>query len=255
MTSVSNKINKLVSTSENDLTAELEIPDFSQDIRERDDHDPEADANAVEFEASAVSERPTNGTATPEPDSRASSIDRLQIDIDQLREKWSGLEREIEAKEKITTDLNAEIDQLNGQLKSALDELEVREEITNNLNAEIDQLDGKLKSALDELEAREKTSNDLDAEIDQLNGQLESVLNNHLLKSNNYRRRSRRTNPGFATWKSSWQLARRRSACWNCSCKSPGPVKKRTMKRLQCATGKLRSWRGNWKRGSQNVKR
>jgi chromosome segregation ATPase len=175
MTSVSNKINKLVSTSENDLTAELEIPDFSQDIRERDDHDPEADANAVEFEASAVPERPTNGTATPEPDSRASSIDRLQIDIDQLREKWSGLEREIEAKEKITTDLNAEIEQLNGQLKSALEELEVREEITTNLNAEIDQLDGKLKSALDELEAREKTSNDLDAEIDQLNGQLESA--------------------------------------------------------------------------------
>jgi chromosome segregation ATPase len=176
MTSVSNKINKLVSTSENDLTAELEIPDFFPDDRERDDHDPEADANAVEFEASAVPDRPTNGTATPEPDSRTSSIDRLQLDIDQLREKWTGLEREIEAREKLTNDLNAEIEQLNGKLNSALDELDAREKISNNLNAEIEQLNGKLNSALAELEAREKITNDLNAEIDQLNGKLNSTL-------------------------------------------------------------------------------
>ncbi len=110
MASVGNKINKLVSTPDNDLTAELEIPAFFADERERDDQDPEADANTLEIKISGLEADPdeaSNGALKPGTHPRADSLDRLQVDIDQLRAKWTGLEQEIETRQKITDNLNA----------------------------------------------------------------------------------------------------------------------------------------------------
>jgi hypothetical protein len=54
MASVSKKINKLVSKSENDLTAELELPEFEPDAREIVDHQLDRDAETSEFKQSDI---------------------------------------------------------------------------------------------------------------------------------------------------------------------------------------------------------
>jgi len=143
MASVHNKINKLVSTPENDLTAELEIPTFIPDESDLHDQDPEADTNTLEFQRPGLQDEPdaaSNGAMNPDTYSRTDSIDRLQVDIDRLRAKWSGLEHEIEAREKTNVNLNAEIDQLNGKLKASASELEQAKESAEQSAAEIKQI-------------------------------------------------------------------------------------------------------------------
>lgn len=143
MASVRNKINKLVSTPENDLTAEFEIPAFFPDERERHDQDPEEDTKTVEFERPGIQDEAdaaSNGAMNPDTNSRTDSIDRLQVDIDRLRAKWTGLEHEIEAREKITDNLNAEIVELNGKLKTSVSELELAKERAEHAAAEIEQI-------------------------------------------------------------------------------------------------------------------
>ena len=156
MASVGNKINKLVSTPEDDLTAELEIPAFFPDERERDDQDPEADTNTLEIKISGLEADPdeaSRGALKPGTHPRADSIDRLQVDIDQLRAKWTGLEQEIEAREKITDNLNAEINQLNEKLKTSLDELEQARQTAEQSSADIEQL--RAAAEKDELRIRD----------------------------------------------------------------------------------------------------
>jgi len=153
MASVSNKINKLVSTPDNDLTAELEIPAFFPDERERDDQDPEADTNTLEIKISGLEADPhetSNGALKPGTHPRADSLDRLQVDIDQLRAKWTGLEQEIEERKKITDHLNAEINQLNEKLKSSLEELEQARQTAEQSSADIE----KLRTAAEKDELR-----------------------------------------------------------------------------------------------------
>ncbi len=143
MASVGNKINKLVSSSENDLTVEFEIPAFFPDEREHDEQDPEADANTLEIKISGLEAEPdeaSSGALSPGMHPRADSLDRLQVDIDQLRAKWTGLEHEIEARQKIADDLNANIDQLNEKLKTSLDELEQARQTAEQSSADIEQL-------------------------------------------------------------------------------------------------------------------
>ena len=156
MARVRNKINKLVSTPENDLTAELEIPTFLPDESDRHDHDPEADTNTLEFQRPGLQDGPdaaSNGAMNPDTNSRTDSIDRLQVDIDQLRAKWTGLEHEIEAREKITDNLNAEIGELNGKLKASVSELEQAKESAKESAAEIEQIREAAKK--DELRIQE----------------------------------------------------------------------------------------------------
>ena len=113
------------------------------DERERDDQDPEADTNTLEIKISGLEADPdeaSNGAQKTGTHPRAESLDRLQVDIDQLRAKWTGLEQEIEARGKITDNLNAEINQLNEKLKTSLDELEQARQTAEQSSADIKQL-------------------------------------------------------------------------------------------------------------------
>jgi len=150
MASVRNKINKLVSTPENDLTAELEIPTSFLDESDRHDQDPGADTN-----------------------SRTDSIDRLQVDIDRLRAKWTGLEHEIEARKKITDDLNAEIVELNGKLKASVSELEQAKERAEQAAAEIEQFREAAKKDELRIQDLEKQRAASDEKIDSIELELQ----------------------------------------------------------------------------------
>ncbi|MDX1403631.1 MAG: FHA domain-containing protein [Woeseiaceae bacterium] len=145
MTSVSKKINKLVSNPENDLTAELKRPDFdSEDLQHDDEIELNADtASFRQADIEAGLDKLANASADIEDgagdatqaaldaadESDTDSLCRPEIDIQKLRAEWAGLEQELSKK------FNAEIDQLEiVQLKEKL------EASSNELNEREQQL-------------------------------------------------------------------------------------------------------------------
>lgn len=141
------KINKLDPVSEDDLTAELEIPAFFSDQLESAAQELDADAETCEIkllDVQADLDEPSIGT----PQSGTEPIDQLQSDIEQLRIKWTGLEKEISKK------FNAEIDQLNAKLKSSKRELGDRQR--------------KLDTARHELEQEKQSAKESSAETAQI---------------------------------------------------------------------------------------
>ena len=109
MANDNNKINSLVSASDDDPTAELE----SLDIASGGLHGAEADEDTFDFDRrEAANNLAGKSVDALKSDIRArnENISRLQFDIEQLRSRWTGLEKEIRAREDIT-------DRLNGQLK------------------------------------------------------------------------------------------------------------------------------------------
>lgn len=151
MASVSKKINKLVSNPESDLTAELEIPDFDPEDNEADDRNLDVNADTSTFDQSHIQaefqELADSGQESVAL-SHAGSLDRLQMDIEQLRAEWAGLEQEISER------FNAQIQLLNEQLKSS--------------QLEIDDHQAMLEKAHDELErAKERATRSAD-EVEQI---------------------------------------------------------------------------------------
>jgi len=158
MASDNNKINKLVPLSENDLTAELEIPkDFSEQ-RESDPQELEADAETCEIkqlDIQAELDEQSIGALESGPKSRTKSIDRLQSDIDQLRAEWTGLEDEI------SENLNAEINQLKAKLESSQRDLDERQQNLDEAQHELEQARERAEQSSAEIrEIRETTKKD-----------------------------------------------------------------------------------------------
>ncbi len=132
MANDNNKINKLDPVSEDDLTAELEIPAFLSDASESDAQELDADSETCEINISDFQAElgdPSVGALKSGTD----RIDQLHFDIEQLRAKWTGLEKEISEK------FNAEIDQLNAKLKSSTRELGDRQQELDKSRLELEQ--------------------------------------------------------------------------------------------------------------------
>ena len=143
MANDNNNTNKLVSTSDDDPTAELEIPAYFPDEAEIIDHELEADANTFEIEQANVQpelDEQSIAALKSGLKSRTERINRLQFDIEQLRAKWTGLEKEIEAREEITKNLQGDINKLNEKLSSSEIELGSRQQ-------ELDKVSKKLEAA------------------------------------------------------------------------------------------------------------
>ena len=177
MANDNNKINKLVSSSDDDPTAELEIPASFPDEREQDAQELEADASTFEFEQSQI-DRELDGqsiaTLKSGLKSRTERINRLQFDIEQLRAKWTGLEKEIEARAEITNNLNAEIDQLNGKLQSSEQDLDKRQQDLVRLENDLNQATQDAKKSAAETEQIRQAAKKDQARIRELEKQLAS---------------------------------------------------------------------------------
>jgi chromosome segregation ATPase len=151
MANENNKINNLV-TTDDDPTAELEIPAFAQlefdaeadgrtyNPEEHGDHDQSADLNVSKLESDLRS--------------RKKIIGRLQFDIEQLHAKWLGLEAEIGARESQTVQINKELSS-SQEANARKDKLiKKRDRKIKGLKTEIRQRDEnyrQLKNRLDDL--------------------------------------------------------------------------------------------------------
>ena len=196
MTSVSKKINKLVSNPENDLTAELELPDFPSEQAETDDQEVEANAETAAFrqtdieegfeelaeadqdspEEAAIAEPrsedvPGRIEPTSEDNSDTDSLCRPELDIEKLRAEWAGLEQELS--KKFTAEIDQlEIAQLKEKLESSTRELderqrrleEVRGELEKSL-AETGRLAGEIDAARTEAKEEKSAKRDLEKQL------------------------------------------------------------------------------------------
>ena len=175
MANDNNKINKLVSTSDDDPTAELEIPAYFPDEVEIIDHELEADANTFEFEqADDQPELDEESIAALKSGlkSRTERINRLQFDIEQLRAKWTGLEKEIEAREEITSNLQDDINQLNGKLSSSESELEKRQKDLDKVRKKLEHAEQRAEEASTESQKIRKAAKKDKSRIRSLEKQL-----------------------------------------------------------------------------------
>ena len=177
MANDNNKINKLVSTSDDDPTAELEIPSYFPDEVEIIDHELEADANTFEFEQPDVPpelDEQSIAALKTGLKSRTERINRLQFDIEQLRAKWTGLEKEIEAREEITKNLQDDINQLNGKLSSSENKLGSRKKELDEVKKRLESTKGRAKKSSTETEQLRKAAKKDQSKIRSLDKQLVS---------------------------------------------------------------------------------
>ncbi len=143
MANEKNKINELV-LDDDDPTVELEAltlhPDGCFDLEvER-----ESDAHTFNFEhPEEVSAHSGDSLSELRSDlaTRTRTIGKLQVDIEQLRSKWLGLETEIKAREEITNRLANEVDELKDELLRKQKLLKKRDYTIKSLKSEIRQRD------------------------------------------------------------------------------------------------------------------
>ena len=169
--SVSKKINKLVSKSEIDLTAELEIPEFDPDEREIIDQQLETDAETSEFKQSdiqAAFDKQSRSTPESGTETRTGNLDRLQSDIERLRADWTELETEISNK------YSAEIDQLNTKLNSSVHELDARQGKLDKLESKLEQSEEGARQSADEIKDLHKEAKESNHRIRDLEKHLKS---------------------------------------------------------------------------------
>jgi len=154
MASDNNKINKLDPVSEDDLTAELEIPAFLSDASESDAQELDADSETCEIKISDV-QAELDDSSVGALKSGTDRIDQLHFDIERLRTKWTGLEKEISEK------FNAEIDQLNAKLKSSTHELGDRQQELDKARLELEQaMQSAEQSSIETAQFRTAAEND-----------------------------------------------------------------------------------------------
>lgn len=122
MANEKNKINELVA-DDDDQTAELDAVTFRQDQLPHDDGLLESDEHTSDLGAYRSND--------------ARTIGKLQYDIEQLRARWLGLEAEISAREELTDKLNIDIDSLRESLSRKEKLLKTRDRKIKALKAEI----------------------------------------------------------------------------------------------------------------------
>ncbi len=130
---------QLVSQSDQDSTDELPELSLQQALAPPpDDAELEDDADTFEIDR-LPGRRPASDVHIVNADleSRATTVSRLQFDVERLRSRLSGLQTEVRAREDISDDLNRRIAQLEGKLAANAATLRQRDKTIRDLKAEI----------------------------------------------------------------------------------------------------------------------
>lgn len=138
---------------DDDPTSELEAVTFRPDEPFGEKLERESDADTFDF--TDMAQRTGGGTAAEsrsDLDSRATKIQRLQYDLEQLRAKWQGLEAEIKVRESVTTKLNEDINGYRSELQRKDALLKKRKRSIKSLKAEIRQRDELHRETLSKLQ-------------------------------------------------------------------------------------------------------
>ena len=147
------KINTLV--TDDDPTVELEQLAASLDPSPDVAAESEAEAKTYDFDKSeSTKQNPTATISALRSDlqTRNESVNRLQYDIEMLRSRWTGLETEIKAREKLTENVNAELRDTRNKLARTKRDLVKRDNEIAALQQQQDASVVEIKKLSDDLD-------------------------------------------------------------------------------------------------------
>ena len=127
MTNDNNKINVLVSQPDDDLPATFASAGNLHRTAQYDGPELEADAKTFDVDQFATGHLPDSKSVADLESTlqdRAETINQMQFEIEQLRAKWNGLDRELKAREEIAATIGNELNVTRNQLQDAEQELQ-----------------------------------------------------------------------------------------------------------------------------------
>ncbi len=166
MANDNNKINVLVSQMDEEPTSRF--ADSGQ-LHRADGYDGaelEADAKTFDVDQFATGHLPDSETVAAlraTIQNRTETINQLQFDVEQLRAKWNGLDREITAREEITANIRSEFDISRNKLQGAEKKLQQQNDAMESMQRTLVQANKKEKRLLDEVEQQHE---DADKELE-----------------------------------------------------------------------------------------
>jgi chromosome segregation ATPase len=168
-----NNNKNLVTRVDEDPTAELEILSHSLQMQTADD-ELESDANTYnctdESDASDASPRDIEVLRRGIGE-RDEYISRLQFDIEQLRSRWTGLDKEIKVREKLTDNVNAELRKAKNELATTQRKLRDSETAQEQLTARVGDIESAIELTAKLIESLHRTSELRDRRVAELEQQ------------------------------------------------------------------------------------
>jgi len=171
------KINELVSDQDDEPTVEFEVlPEAICEALEADTADEaESDGNTVEFsrpDAQLGDADETISNLREDLESRAESIDTLQFDIEQLRSRWIGLEKEIHVREDTANKLTEELKLAHSKQSHTDRLLEKRENEIELLESQLSAKEQSLKEFARQVEKAGTKGQESESRVVELQAQL-----------------------------------------------------------------------------------
>ena len=173
------KINDLVSENDDD-TSELEVLTATVVFNPEYDYESESDAATHSFETSARSaDSDDKSIAALKSDlqKREENISNLQYDIEELRARWTGLEKELKAREELTDDVTKELEQSNRKLAQTISLLKKRDSRIAALESALDLESARLTEAQGAIENARQDAGSLQAEMEALKSRNLAAMN------------------------------------------------------------------------------
>ena len=159
------KINTLVAGPDDDPTLELENLAPSSDASLGVNGQSETDQKTYDFDENDGTDGNSSATISAlksDLRTRNESIHRLQYDSEMLRSRWTGLEKEIKAREKLTENVNAELRDTRNQLAQTKRDREKGENEIAALKQQLDASTAELDELSNELQEERSRSEQLD---------------------------------------------------------------------------------------------
>jgi chromosome segregation ATPase len=161
-----NKINVLVSQPDDDPTATLAVAGHLGRAARYDSAELEADAKTFDVDQFANGHIPDDESAAALKSAlknRVETINQLQFEIEQLRAKWNGLDRELKAREVIAAKFSEEFRLTRSQLKEAERDLQEKTSTIELLQRTLSETNEREKQLLNEADQQR---DDADKEIE-----------------------------------------------------------------------------------------
>lgn len=166
MANDNNKINVLVSQPDDDATATFAAARHLRHAAQQADAELETDAKTFDVDKFATGHIPDSESVAALKETiaeRSETINQLHYEIEQLRAKWNGLNRELEAREEIAATVGNEFSATRKQLRDTEQELRKQNDKIESMRRAVEEASDREKRLLDDAEQQH---DDADKEIE-----------------------------------------------------------------------------------------
>ena len=180
MTNDNNKINELVSEQDEDPTVEIEplSEEACVELGSGQQIEAESDANTFDFDQLGSDVEDADATIAQlklDLRSRAESISKLQFDVEQLRSRWTGLEKEVKVREEITNTLTGELNLAHRKHSTTENLLRKREDEIEILTSKLSGQEQSLEDFARQIEHAGKNEQESESRVKEIQSRLSAA--------------------------------------------------------------------------------